>query len=157
MNWFTLFCMKSSSRQCPNQCGKMHRVHIKITENKIQKWLTIPWQFCPVCKLMLPDWLQYCCSHNNTKPVPFNSWGVSRWVRMVLTAKRSATVTVYHLSPTEIVYIPPTDSIFCHIHHIDWIDCHFLILLYAGLYGSIRKKDCIGVFHSGEFLRRWCL
>ena len=48
--------MKSPSQQCRNGCGRMHRCHIKITENKIQRWLTIPWQYCLACKLMLPDW-----------------------------------------------------------------------------------------------------
>ncbi|MGA2913185.1 MAG: hypothetical protein ABSE07_06685 [Methanoregula sp.] len=47
--------MKSISKQCPNGHGAMHRAHIKITKDKIGKWLTIPWQFCPVCKVMLPD------------------------------------------------------------------------------------------------------
>jgi hypothetical protein len=47
--------MKTAAKDCKNGCGKMHRCHIKVTENKIGKWLTIPWQFCPACKLMLPD------------------------------------------------------------------------------------------------------
>jgi len=49
------YSMKSSSRQCPNNCGKMHRCHIKITENKIQRWHAVPWQFCDKCKMMMPD------------------------------------------------------------------------------------------------------
>jgi len=47
--------MKQKSKQCPNGHGAMKRCCIKITENKIQKWLTIPWQFCDKCKMMLPD------------------------------------------------------------------------------------------------------
>jgi hypothetical protein len=47
--------MKSKSRQCPNDHGAMKRCHIKTTDHKIQQWCAIPWQFCPICKMMLPD------------------------------------------------------------------------------------------------------
>jgi hypothetical protein len=39
--------------------GAMHRCQIKTThihDKKVkQKWTGIPWQFCPVCKMMLMD------------------------------------------------------------------------------------------------------
>ena len=47
--------MKSSSRQRPNGHGAMMRCHIKQTRDKVQTWSAIPWQYCPVCKMMLPD------------------------------------------------------------------------------------------------------
>jgi endonuclease III len=50
-----LSCMKSRSKQCPNNHGAMHRVHIKTTKDKVQSWQAIGWQYCPVCRIMLPD------------------------------------------------------------------------------------------------------
>jgi hypothetical protein len=47
--------MKSPSRKCPNNHGAMKRCHIKITKDKVQSWHAIPWQYCPVCKMMLVD------------------------------------------------------------------------------------------------------
>ncbi|MGA2913513.1 MAG: hypothetical protein ABSE07_08355 [Methanoregula sp.] len=29
--------------------------HIKITKDKVQAWSAVQWQYCPVCKIMLPD------------------------------------------------------------------------------------------------------
>ena len=49
----------------PKGDGAMHRAHIKITKDHIQKWLTISWQFCPVCKVMLPDWSDCRFEANN--------------------------------------------------------------------------------------------
>ena len=49
------FYMKAKSRQCPNEHGAIHRCHIRTSEHKIQRWHSIPWQYCPVCKMMLPD------------------------------------------------------------------------------------------------------
>jgi hypothetical protein len=31
------------------------RCHNRITDHKIRQWYSIPWQYCPVCKRMLPD------------------------------------------------------------------------------------------------------
>jgi len=45
----------SINRQCPNGHGAMKRCHIKITTDGKQRWQAIPWQFCPVCRVMLPD------------------------------------------------------------------------------------------------------
>jgi hypothetical protein len=33
----------------------MKRCHIKITADKVQRWLSVPWQYCPECGMMLPD------------------------------------------------------------------------------------------------------
>jgi hypothetical protein len=33
----------------------MHRCHIKITKDNVQAWKAIPWQYCLVFGLMLPD------------------------------------------------------------------------------------------------------
>lgn len=37
----------------------MHRAHVKINQtidSKVkQKWIAISWQYCPDCKIMLPD------------------------------------------------------------------------------------------------------
>jgi len=35
--------------------GNSKGEYLEITENKIGKWLTIPWQYCPVCRMMLVD------------------------------------------------------------------------------------------------------
>ena len=51
--------MKQKSRQCPNGHGAMHRGHIKTNKTEAgkvkQKWIVIPWQYCPDCGMMLPD------------------------------------------------------------------------------------------------------
>lgn len=47
--------MKQKSKQCPNGHGAMKRCHIKTTKDCVQKWNAIPWQYCPDCKIMLPD------------------------------------------------------------------------------------------------------
>lgn len=49
--------MKSLYRQCPNGHGAMHRCYIRTSEHKIQRWHSIPWQYCPVCKMMLPYYM----------------------------------------------------------------------------------------------------
>jgi len=49
--------MKLASKQCPNNHGAMKRCHIKITKDRVQSWHAIPWQFCPECRVMLPDWI----------------------------------------------------------------------------------------------------
>jgi hypothetical protein len=33
----------------------MHRAHIKTTKEGKQSWQAIQWQYCPECKMMLPD------------------------------------------------------------------------------------------------------
>lgn len=33
----------------------MHRAHIKITKEGIQKGKVILWQYCPECKLVVPE------------------------------------------------------------------------------------------------------
>jgi len=38
-----------------NSHGAMHRCHIKTSKDKVQSWKAIPWQYCPECKLVLPD------------------------------------------------------------------------------------------------------
>lgn len=47
--------MKSPSKQCPNGHGAMKRCHIKQTKDKVQAWRAVPWQYCPECRVMLPD------------------------------------------------------------------------------------------------------
>jgi len=47
--------MKSKSTQCPNGHGAMNRVFVKVTKEGIQKWLTLNWQYCTQCKVMLVD------------------------------------------------------------------------------------------------------
>jgi len=47
--------MKSKSKQCPNGHGAMKRCHVKETKDHLTKWLTISWQYCVQCKVMLPD------------------------------------------------------------------------------------------------------
>jgi len=47
--------MKSKSRQCPNGHGAMHRAFIKTTTEGKQIWSAIQWQYCPECKMLLPD------------------------------------------------------------------------------------------------------
>jgi hypothetical protein len=47
--------MKRTSTQCPNGHGAMKRCHIKLSKEGKQVWKAIGWQYCPECKMMLPD------------------------------------------------------------------------------------------------------
>ena len=47
--------MKSEPRKCPNGHRAMHRSFIKQTFDKKTAWTPISWQYCPDCKMMLPD------------------------------------------------------------------------------------------------------
>ncbi|MGA2913018.1 MAG: hypothetical protein ABSE07_05840 [Methanoregula sp.] len=35
----------------------MKGCYIKQTKDKVQSWQAIPWQYCPVCRVMLLDYL----------------------------------------------------------------------------------------------------
>ncbi len=49
-----------TNRQCPNGHGAMNRCFVKINKTLEsgtvkQTWISIPWQYCTVCKMMLVD------------------------------------------------------------------------------------------------------
>lgn len=47
--------MVRKAKECPNGHGLMHRCFISIQNHKKRRWMPVAWQYCPTCRIMLPD------------------------------------------------------------------------------------------------------
>ena len=48
--------MKRISRKCPNNPDHtMHRAFISQVQGDKRTWTATAWQYCPSCKIMMPD------------------------------------------------------------------------------------------------------